>query len=51
MFVCFHCWFRQAEPAYVEKLITEMNERNAAQTARNVQQAAATAATLNVNRV
>jgi len=30
MFGFFHFWFRQAEPEYVEKLITEMNEKNAA---------------------
>ena len=48
MFVFFHCWHKEQEPAFVEKLITEMNERNAATQARNIQQAANTAATLNV---
>ena len=50
MFAFFHCWFKDAEGAYVEKLITEMNDRNAAKTMRDVKHAADTAATINVNR-
>ena len=36
MFCFFHCWFKQDEPAYVQKLIEEMNAKNAqaAQTAQ-----------------
>ena len=50
MFVFFHCWFNQAEPAYVEKLVSEMNARNAAKNIETVKQMAQTAATINVNR-
>ena len=28
MFAFFHCWFKQDEPAYVQKLIEEMNAKN-----------------------
>ena len=40
MFVFFHCWFKDDEPAYVEKLVSEINNQAAAKNLEILKQAA-----------